>query len=124
MCKSIFKKYKNYTFSDYFAFNYPADEIAKELGYTVKFKILSLPVETSIDTHIIEKLTSTYYELLPKINLNSEIAKREVMIAPLLYALIRQMDVRLNIEYPLNIEDSRLGVLLDYSLLEKEELLI
>ncbi len=35
MRKSIFKKDKNYTFSDYFAFNYPADEIAKELGYTV-----------------------------------------------------------------------------------------
>ena len=51
-------------------------------------------------------------------------AKREVMIAPLLHALIRQIDVRLNIEYPFNIEGSRLGVLLDYSLLDKEELLI
>jgi hypothetical protein len=124
MRKSIFKKDKNYTFSDYFAFNYPADEIAKELGYTVQFQILNLPVETAIDPNIIKKLTSAYYELLPKINLNSEIAKREVIIAPLLHALIRQLDVRLNIEYPLNVEDSRLGGSLDYLLRGQQEIVV
>ncbi len=124
MRKSIFKKDKNYTFSDYFAFNYPADEIAKELGYSVQFKILTLPVETAIDAHIVKKLTSAYYELLPKINLNSQIAKREVMIAPLLHALIHQIDVRLNIEYPLDIEDSRLGGSLDYLLCGEQEIVV
>lgn len=78
MRKPIFKKDKNYTFSDYFSFNYPADEIAK----------------------------------------------REVIIAPLLHALIRQIDVRLNIEYPLNVEDIRLGGSLDYLLRGQQEIVV
>jgi len=124
MRKLIFQKDRRYTFSDYFSLNYPADEIAAELGYTVHFQVLDLPINTPIDTSIIEKLTSSYYELLPKINLNSEIAKREVMIAPLLHALIRQIDVRLNIEYPLHVDDIRLGGSLDYLLRGKQEIIV
>jgi hypothetical protein len=124
MRKLIFQKDKHYTFSDYFAFNYPPDEIAAELGYTVQFKILNLPVDSSIEPSIIRELTTAYYELLPKVNLNSEVAKREVIIAPLLHALIRQIDVRLSIEYPLNIEDRRLGGSLDYLLRGKQDIII
>lgn len=124
MRKPIFQKNKHYTFSDYFTFNYPAEEIVAELGYTLQFKALNFPTSDGIDPHIAEQLTASYYHLLPKISLNSEIAKREVMIAPLLHALLHQIDVRLNIEYPLQVDDIRLGGSLDYLLRGQQEVVI
>ncbi len=124
MRKPIFQKDKHYTFSDYFAFNHPAEEIVAELGYTLQFQNLNFPTDSMSDPHIAEQLTASYYDLLPKISLNSESAKREVMIAPLLHALLHQMDARLNIEYPLQVDDIRLGGTLDYLLRGRQEVVI
>jgi len=124
MRKPIFQKDKHYTFSDYFSLNHPAEEIVAELGYTLQFQDLKFPTDVASDPRIAEQLATSYYALLPKISLNSESAKREVMIAPLLHALLHQMDVRLNIEYPLQVDDIRLGGTLDYLLRGRQEVVI
>ncbi|CAN2039882.1 Type I restriction enzyme R protein N-terminal domain-containing protein [Candidatus Magnetomoraceae bacterium gMMP-15] len=123
MNKSIFKQDKKYTFSDYFEMRNPTEEIVKEFGYSLLVKELNLAINKEIEKGIIERLQNSYYELLPKITINSEIAKREFMIAPLLYEVIRRIDAKLNIEYPIDIDDKLSGSL-DYLIRSDQELII
>lgn len=111
--KSILKEGKRYTYSDYYALNNPTEEIVAEFGYNLYLKHLELPLNADFDKTVLDKLRNSYYELLPKVTINSEAAKREFMIAPLLYEVLRQVDAKLNIEYPLDIDD-KLSGFIDY----------
>jgi len=77
MPKNIFKEGEKYTFSDYFEMGHPAEEIVTALGYTLVSQLLPLPQNHQFDLAVLENLRSSYYALVPKISLNSEIAKRE-----------------------------------------------
>ena len=123
MKKSVFKEGKKYTFSDYFELNNPTEEIVAELGYSLALRDLNLPQSKDIDPDILDEIQTSYYELLPKITLNSEVAKREFMIAPLLHKVIRQIDAKLNIEYPIDVNE-RLSGSLDYLIRSKQELVV
>jgi len=90
MKKSIFKKDKKYTFSDYFELNNPTKEILEEFGYRYGFEELSLP-KTGQEIKSLENLRRTYLKKLPHISLNSEIAKREFYISPLLLEMVRHV---------------------------------
>jgi hypothetical protein len=89
MNKSIFKPDKRYLFSDYLYMNHSAEEIIAELGYHLNFKEIQFVLAPNIEPNTVEKLRSFYYRLLPKITINSEIAKREFMIAPLLFVMYK-----------------------------------
>ncbi|MFO1434369.1 MAG: hypothetical protein U1F76_30525 [Candidatus Competibacteraceae bacterium] len=123
MRRSIFKAGKKYTFSDYFEFGHPTEEIIGELGYSLSLKAFDFPVSKEVDKGVIEKLRASYYELLPKISINSEAAKREFMIAPVLHELLRQVDAKLNVEYPIDIDD-RLSGSIDYLLRSRQDLVV
>lgn len=123
MTRSIFISGKKYTFSDYFDFNIPAEEVVQELGYSLTIQDIQLPTSTAVDPAIVKRLQSMYYDLLPKVSINSESAKREFLIAPLLHELVRTADVKLNVEYPLNI-DEHLSGSVDYLLRASQELVI
>jgi len=123
MKKSILKEGIRYTFSDYFDLNYPTDEIVTELGYTFTLEKLLLPETADIDQPAIDQLRRAYYELLPKVTINSETAKREFMIAPLLYAIIRKIDAKLNVEYPIDVNEKLSGSL-DYLLRAQQEIVV
>jgi hypothetical protein len=113
MPKNIFKEGKKYTFSDYFEMGHPTEEIVTALGYTLVSQLLPLPQNHQFDPAVLENLRSSYYALVPKISLNSEIAKRELMIAPLLHAVIKTVEAKLNIEYSIEI-DEKLSGTIDY----------
>lgn len=123
MHRSIFKAGKKYTFSDYFEFGHPTEEIIGELGYALSLQAFDFPTSKEVDKGVIEKLRASYYELLPKISINSEAAKREFMIAPVLHELLRQVDAKLNVEYPIDIDD-RLSGSIDYLLRSQRELIV
>jgi hypothetical protein len=123
MKKTYFKEGKKYTFSDYFELNIPTDEIVQAFGYTLFLKALDYPHYQGTDNDAIEKLRNSYYELLPKITVNSETAKREFMIAPLLYEIIRRIDAKLNVEYPIEIDDKLSGSV-DYLIRSKQALVV
>ncbi len=123
MSRSIFKEGKKYTFSDYFEMKNPTEDIVTEFGYSLFLKAIQFPLTKDIDIGLIEKLQKSYYDLLPKITINSEIAKREFMIAPLLHEVIRQVEAKLNIEYPVEI-DERLSGSVDYLIRSSQELII
>jgi len=122
MRASIFKKQK-YTFSDYFELNYPAEELLAEFGYSLSVEVLKLPMNTTIDKTVVKDLKNLYYQIVPKITLNSEMAKREFLIAPLLLQVLCHTQAKLNVEYPLEIND-KLGGSLDYLLRAHQQLII
>lgn len=111
---SIFKKEKRYSFSDYFYMGFPAEEIITELGYHLDFEEIQFPLSKNVESTTVDKLKNVYYRLLPKITLNSEIAKREFLIAPLLHQVIFDIDAKLNIEYPIDINDKLNKILKKY----------
>jgi hypothetical protein len=76
MKKQIFIENKKYTFKDYFELSNPIEEIVKELCYTYSLGILNLPKKENLNIESIKLLKDNYYKVLPKINLNSEAAKR------------------------------------------------
>ncbi|MEN8216188.1 MAG: hypothetical protein ABFS56_07390 [Pseudomonadota bacterium] len=103
--------------------NYPTHEIVEALGYSFAFEVLKLPKYTDYDKNFVKTLQETFYTVFPKISLNSEMAKREFLIAPLLLEIARTTDVTINIEYPLDVDD-KLSGLLDYFLIANQELII
>ena len=122
MNKLIFKAGKKYTFSDYFDLNNPPEEIAAAFNYTLTTKPLDFPV-VSVDTTDIKALQTMFYEVLPKVTLNSEVAKRDFLIAPVLSGIIRHVEARINVEYPLDVDDKLSGSL-DYLIESKQNMIV
>jgi len=123
MKKSIFKEGKKYTFSDYFEMNNPTDEIVGEFGYSYQMEVIELPKLTDYDKNIVKNLEDTFYTVFPRIPLTSETAKREFLVAPLLLEIIKHSAVKINIEYPLDVDDKLSGYL-DYFLRANQELIV
>lgn len=63
------------------------------------------------------------YDILPKIALTSEIAKRDFMIAPVLWEVIRHVNAKILVEYPIAV-DEKLSGSLDYLLRSQQQLLV
>lgn len=112
MKRSILKKDKRYTFSDYFELNNPTREILAEFGYRYTFEEIELPATTRTIGSL-EKLLDTYVKKLPLISLNSEIAKREFYISPLLLEILDYLNAEINVEYPLDAGENLTGTV-DY----------
>jgi len=123
MKRSIFKKGKKYTFTDYFAMNYPIEEIVGEFGYSYAFEIIDFAKPEIDDKNIIKNLKETFYNILPKITLTSEIAKREFLIAPILMEIVKTTESKMNIEYQIDVDD-KLSGLLDYLIRSKQNLIV
>ena len=123
MPKKIFKKGKKYTFSDYFNMANPIEEIIAELGYSFSMQNIIFPRSENVDEKLIDDLRSSYYAVIPKVSVNSEIAKRELMIAPILYAVIKTVNAKLNIEYLIEI-DEKLSGLIDYLFHSKQTFIV
>ncbi len=103
--------------------NNPTYEIVEEFGYTFSTEVVDLPRFEDFDQQIIVNLNQIYLTILPRISITSEIAKREFLIAPLLVEILRNSDVKINVEYPLEVDD-KLGGSLDYLLRAKHNLIV
>ena len=123
MKKSIFQQNKRYSFSDYFNLSNPVEEIVAELGYQIQVEEIKFPILANIDMTVINQLIKSHHQLLPKISFNSETAKREFLIAPLLYQVVLKTDSKLNIEYPIDIND-KLNGWLDYLIRSQQEIVV
>nr|VFK08961.1 MAG: hypothetical protein BECKLPF1236A_GA0070988_1002214 [Candidatus Kentron sp. LPFa]VFK27461.1 MAG: hypothetical protein BECKLPF1236C_GA0070990_100478 [Candidatus Kentron sp. LPFa] len=123
MKRRILKENRKYTFSDYFDLNGSTEEIAKELGYSFYREAISLPRSENYHSEDVKRLQDTFYTILSKITTDSEIAKREFLIAPILIEIARITDARINVEYPIEINDKLSGSL-DYLIRAKQNLLV
>nr|VFK10912.1 MAG: hypothetical protein BECKLPF1236B_GA0070989_101717 [Candidatus Kentron sp. LPFa] len=124
MDKPFFIEGKKYTFSDYFDFNCPAEEIANVLGYSFDTRCIDFPLsKKNADKTETMRLQEDFYQILPKISLNSEMAKRDFMIAPVLWTVIRWVKAKINVEYPIYVDDKLSGSL-DYLIRSEQQLVV
>ena len=116
---NILQADKSYTFSDYFNLNYSTKEIVAEFGYSFKLEKISLP-KKQISNLDISKLRQAFYKKLPHISLNSEMAKREFFISPILLEMLDYIDFNIEVEYAINFNDKLRGSV-DYFLTAKKK---
>lgn len=95
---------QSYTFSKYFELRLESSELAEELGYTLRRQELQFSPFMG-DLPFLADLQQRLKEVLPYVALTSELAKREILIAPVITELIRFTHAELRIEYPLKISN-------------------
>lgn len=115
------------TFQDYFKLNLPADEISALLGYKYSRRKLDLATKCeqtiTVNADRINNLLERLEEGLQHVGMQSEMARREFLIAPVLLEVIHYTNARVYIEYTVKASDSLQGSL-DYLLKTEEQLLV
>ena len=113
---------QSYTFSDYFKLNPRIGEFVAYFGYQHKNQIYQFP-QAVIDETYFASLQQELSETLVYVNLTSEIARREVLIAPILLSIVRYLKINMEIEFTLNVTNQLRGTL-DYLLQGSENFLV
>lgn len=122
MRPSLLTSLTQLTFADYFKLSLDIDEVAAHFGYTYARQALNLPqAPTALPwiTDLHDRLQSG----LPYISLTSEMARREFLIAPIVFDLARFLQVKVKVEFPLEVSSQLRGTL-DYYLQAQQNLLI
>lgn len=119
---AIIQPDQSYTFADYFNLNYDTEDILAYFGYSFASQSLVLP-KSDRELERLEGLKQRLEESLPYLSLNSEIARREFLIAPIVMDLIHYTHVRVKVEYSLIVNDQLKGAL-DYYLQSQNQLLV
>ncbi len=119
---SVIEPQKNYTFSDYFKLNPPVDELIRYFGYEHQTQSYELP-QSAINETYFAPLFQELNEILLYVDLTSESARREALIAPVLLNVARYLKVKVRIEYYLNVTNQLQGTL-DYLLQNAEQFLV
>ena len=122
MSSTILQPNRSYTFSDYFNLANPTREIVAEFDYTFVVKKLELP-SSPLPSGKLDDLRQQFYQKLPSISLNSEAAKREFLVSPLIFELLDYVDFSVDVEYPLNINE-RLRGSVDYLIRAAQNLIV
>ncbi|MEO1094781.1 MAG: hypothetical protein AAFX01_07765 [Cyanobacteria bacterium J06638_28] len=112
----------SYTFADYFKLTYETEDILNYFGYDYRVESLTLPSENA-ELDRLDDLKNRLEEIVPYISLSSEIARRELMIAPVLMDVIHYTQAKLRIGYTVKASEQLKGEL-DYYLETQNNLLV
>ncbi|MEO0824582.1 MAG: hypothetical protein AAFW84_16730 [Cyanobacteria bacterium J06635_15] len=94
----------SYTFSRYAELPYDPEDLLAEFDCGLNNEDLELPKFNHPLPFLID-LEQTLRRSLRLVDLTSEIARRETLIAPILLAVCHFVDTRLKIEYPVNVSN-------------------
>jgi hypothetical protein len=119
---NIISKNSTYTFSDYFKLVDYRDEIIEYFGYSFFITNYKFP-HVDNKTLDLKTLKESLEKNINHIDINTEIAKREFMIAPILMNLIDYIHPKIKVEFPLTFNHQLKGTL-DYYLQSNDDLLI
>jgi len=115
----------SYSFSDYFKMNINAKDLAQLFGY--KFCIDKVEFKQDILSDDLNKFIKdfekNFNKIKTKINLNSEIAKREFLVSPIIYELVKSIDIDVDIEANTYFDKTLRGSI-DYVLNNNNNILI
>jgi hypothetical protein len=103
---------QTYTFSDYFKLNFAPQDILSYFNVTLQRRALNLPRYAGTLDRLIS-LKARIEELLPRLNLTREMARREFLIAPVLTDVLHYTDATLSSEYPVAVSHQLKGALLN-----------
>ena len=98
----ILDKTQSYTFSKYFELTADPEDIFAELGVVLKKQVLQLPV-VSEELDFLPALEKRLLQTLELVDLTSEMARRETLIAPVLLEICAQTHQQLKIEYAVDV---------------------
>ena len=118
----ILKPDASYTFRSFFEMPYDPDEILAEFGYSYTQARLSLPRTTQALVGL-NTLKTQIEETLPYVQLTSETAKREVLVAPVLLRVATTCHQILRFEYPLKVNNWLQGNL-DYLIRSRQQVIV
>ncbi|MFL0605105.1 hypothetical protein [Cylindrospermopsis raciborskii] len=119
---SILKVGETYTFRKYFDLKFAPGDILRELGANLIKSRIDLPTSKNEITRL-EDLKQRLEEAIQIVNLTSEAARREVLIAPILLEIAHITRSSINIEYPIEINQFLRGDL-DYYLKSEHQILV
>lgn len=119
---AIIQPEQSYTFSDYFKLNFAPQDILAYFGVTLQRRSLGLPHYEGILDRLTD-LKTRLKESLPRLSLNSEMARREFLIAPVLTDLLHYTQATLNVEYPILVNNQLKGSL-DYLIQNQQTFLV
>ncbi len=118
----ILQEGANYSFRSYFELPQDPDEILAEFGYRLIQARLILP-QTDRRLEGIQALQQNLEATLPFVQLTSETAKREILVAPILTRVAVLCQRVLRIEYPLKVNNFLQGNL-DYLIRSPHNLVV
>ena len=120
--QKIIDENKSYTFADYFKLNHPTEKVVEYFGYQHQRDELVLEsVCKPLDR--LAYLKDCLNKNIRHVNLTSEAARREFLIAPILSELIYCTSAKITVEYSLYVNDHLHGIL-DYYLESENNMLI
>jgi hypothetical protein len=122
MSKPVIDPKKSYTFSDYFELNPPIDELLAYFGYSRQVEVCTLPHTTS-DLSFFTYLANHITAHLKVVDLDNETARRETLVAPILFEIGVYLQTKVKVEHKLNVTKQLKGKL-DYYLQHHNNLLI
>jgi len=118
----ILKPDETYTFRKYFELRFAPADILQELGVNLTRGTINWLVTNNQIPRLID-LKERLEEAMQRVSLTSEAARREVLIAPILLEVAHITESKINIEYPIEINQFLRGDL-DYYLQSQHQVLI
>ncbi len=118
----LLDKDANYTFRSYFELPNDTDEVLAEFGYAYTQARLTLPRTTEPLSNI-GTLKAQIEATLPYVQLTSETAKREVLVAPILIRVATICHQLLRFEYPIKVNNWLQGNL-DYLIRAEQQIVV
>ena len=118
----ILEPQASYTFSKYFELTFDAEDVFAELGCEFERCAIELP-KFSKPIGFTDELHSRLQTALKVTNLISEMARREALIAPILFAVCGHIEQELKIEYRVEVSHQLKGTL-DYYIPSPNNLLV
>ncbi|MEH2433946.1 MAG: hypothetical protein V7K25_06785 [Nostoc sp.] len=120
----ILKPNEFYTlFRSYFQMKFAPADILRELGVTLTKATINLPVAASELLTRLPDLHQRLEDAIARVSLTSEVARREVLTAPILLEVAHITKAIVNIEYPIEVNQYLRGDL-DYYLQSKHNILV
>mgnify|MGYP001790723579 FL=1 len=120
--KKILEEGRDYTFRSYFELSYEPDEILAEFDYKLIIKELSLP-KTNTELQGTTELQQKIRKVLPLVSLDNEIARKEILVSPILLEIVHYCECKIRFDYHLEISNILKGNL-DYFLQLKNQFLV
>lgn len=113
---------QTYTFSKFFELNVDPEELFAELGVRLENQSLALP-QVGQTPPFLPGLAARINRGLQLIDLTTEVARREMLIAPILFEVCSYANQKLKIEYAVNVGNWLRGTL-DYLIPGEQQLLV
>ncbi len=122
MKRQVISPDQSYTFFDYFKLNADSEEIIDFWNYGFNVETLMLPSSIQ-ELENVGELKIRLNDAFSRVGLESEMARRETLIAPVLLEAARNAEAKIKIEFPIEISRQLRGSL-DYVLHTKTDFLV